>query len=292
MEVIEMVDIVYEICQKAREVDLTDKLDGDFMGQWVGFYDAPDIFMQQLFEFFSPETLPEELDFIPKVFDPEQLTDYIKTLLMNPCTSQPADLLGDLKDQLPVPDDDEIPNLLPDHFFEKCKTEPKVLFYFKVWLPCWIEYCEFLPALMKKVVKGDSGALEKLIRLDPCILTHPQVSIEYHKIRLNNISLFDRLYKAQQGKGLKELTPTNVKYLFGAYVYRLLKTMDNRLRLLTDTYGFRFSKLGMSAEEILALFNQRANKKHGECYDPDFESVQAFKAGLSRYQSFWDNLLP
>ncbi len=291
MEVIKMAGLVYEICQKARDVNLADKLDSDFMGQWVGFYDAPDIFMRHLFEFLSPDASPEDLNFIPIVFNPEQLEDCMKASLMGDHAIQTPEILEDLKNQLPVDDDDEVPDVLPDHFFEKCKTEPKMLFYFKVWFPCWVEYCEFLPALMQKTVKGDSGALEKLIRLDPCILTHPQVNIEYHKIRLNNIPLFDRLCKAQQGKGLRELTPTNVKYLFGAYIYRLLQTMDNRLRLLSDTSGFRFSKLGMSAEEILDLFNQRAQKTQGLLHDPDFESISAFKAGLCRYQSLWDNLL-
>jgi hypothetical protein len=284
-----MAAMTYEICQKARSVNLADNLNHDFINQWVGFYDAPESFMQSLFEFLTPEVSPDELGFIPNLFNQDDLNEWLRTSMMGVLSDPKTDLLEEMKKPLSVYNEEKVPDRLPDLFFDKCKTEPRILFYFKVWFPCWIEYCEFLPALMTKARNGETQALEQLIRLDPVILNHPKISLEYQKIRFNNPLVFNRLCKAQQGKGLKELTPTNVKYLFGAYIYRLLKTMDSRFQLVADQFGVCFPKMAMSAETIFALFNKQAKQKQGSLYDPDFESISAFKAGISRHQSYWDN---
>jgi hypothetical protein len=293
IEAVEMAKVVYEICQQARDVDLADNLGVDFISQWVGYYNAPDEFMGQLFQFLNPEASPENLEFIQSIYNRENLEDFLKGCIINAYSNQDPDLLKSLKEELPDDFDDiedDVPESLPENFFERCKTQPKLLFYFKVWFPCWIEYGEFLPAIMQRAVQGDHTALENLIRLDPCILSHPQIQIEYQKIRCKNPSQFDYLCKVQQGKGLKELTPTNIKYLFGAYIYRLFKKMDSQMQIFAKQSGLELPKMAISVEKILDLFNQHAKRTTGQLYDGDFESVTAFKAGVSRTQSFWDNL--
>jgi hypothetical protein len=232
MEAVEAANITYDTCQKARAVDLTDNLDRNFINQWVSFYDAPDTFMRNIFEFLAPEMAPDTLDMVTKVYEREKLAECTQPVMMDKLEGPKTGILEDLKEVLFDEAEEALPDTLPDHFFDKCKKEPKMLFYFKVWFPCWIEYCEFLPSLMRKAVSGNSSALEKLIRLDPCILNHPQINIEYQRVRFKNLSLFRHLCEAQRGKGLKELSPTNIKYLFGAYIYRLHKTADRQSRRL------------------------------------------------------------
>jgi hypothetical protein len=128
MEAVEAANITYDTCQKARAVDLTDNLDRNFINQWVSFYDAPDTFMRNIFEFLAPEMAPDTLDMVTKVYEREKLAECTQPVMMDKLEGPKTGILEDLKEVLFDEAEEALPDTLPDHFFDKCKKEPKMLF--------------------------------------------------------------------------------------------------------------------------------------------------------------------
>lgn len=181
-DIIDLSSIIYEICEKSRKVNFTEKLTASFIDDWVSFYDTPDIFMSNIYEFLNPETSQEDLAFIPKIYNPESFQNYLQ---------------------------ENLTGLLLSH----------------------------------------ENELEDIVRKEI-----PEESTEGRVV-----------------------------------IYRLYNDTNKKFRILQNQFGILLPELGITAEEILALYNEHTKKTIGTEVDLDIESISAFKAGITRYKKFWDN---
>jgi hypothetical protein len=74
----------------------------------------------------------------------------------------------------------------------------EVVFFFRVWIECWLVHHEpFLP-LFRQARNGDVDALEKLVLLDRNILYAPRIARIWARMNADNESpYFERIHRAQ-----------------------------------------------------------------------------------------------
>lgn len=98
---------------------------------------------------------------------------------------------------------------------------PEFLFFIGVVAPCLLEYQTTPWKLYRAATQGKFEALEKLVRLDPLILSEDRIkSLVYRMQRTNAVGL-QILYAAQLKRNSKPVTIHDVKYLLGGWLMRL-----------------------------------------------------------------------
>lgn len=61
--------------------------------------------------------------------------------------------------------------------------QPEMLFFFKVWGPCWLLYGTSPTNLFRQARLGKVSAFEKLLRLDNSVLFDPKLSELFHNLK-------------------------------------------------------------------------------------------------------------
>jgi len=161
----------------------------------------------------------------------------------------------------------------------KLLLKPEMLFFLRVWAPCFLLYGEYPPHLLRKARHGDDDALVKLLRLDKDVIHDPKIMEIFHrrsvsKKRSKMLLLTDALtYTPNQKLGIKK-----IKYLFAGF-----------LSLISIALGQKLTAL-----EIHKLFDAVASDDAKEkLADPDLNvSPETFEKAIQRARTFWKIPIP
>lgn len=166
-------------------------------------------------------------------------------------------------------------------------------FFFCVAFPCWLEYGQPPVKLQRKARRGDTYALEKLLRLDKFILEDARVRRVFHRVMASKgKALKERLSKALAGVPLRKLTRNKVKVTLAALVYKTLREADARFRELDKRFPhIEKPRPALDLPELRRLFDAVAQDVHGELQDNDLPlGDEAFRKAVQRELPFWPDL--
>lgn len=106
-------------------------------------------------------------------------------------------------------------------------SNPIIYYLLWVWFPCWLEYREFPPRLLRHARNGDLNALEKLLRIDKSVLHDPGVAYQFLEAsRTHGSKRLERLAKSVGGAPLGNLTKAKLKKGLAALISRHAQMMN------------------------------------------------------------------
>ncbi len=179
-------------------------------------------------------------------------------------------------------DDEEEPEESPDKEEEKrirkLFQKPEVIFFIRVWLPCFLFYGDYPAFILRKARQGDEKAIEKLLRLDKSTLDDLQISEIFHQAAVAKArGKMSLMTKAIQSVPKNKIDIRRIKYLYGGLLSLISIAMGQKLK----------------AVEIHDLFDAIARDTTGEEVDPDLiETPETFEKRLQRARDFWKIPLP
>lgn len=151
--------------------------------------------------------------------------------------------------------------------------DPEMLFFIKVWAPCWLLYREFPPTLLRSARLGNIKALEKLIRLDKSIIHDPKIAEFLHQAKeKKNKAIYNDLIKTLQ-KGPKEkITLQKIKM-----------NLAGLISAISSAFGHRLLE-----PQLRSLFDAVAQDTDKGDIDTDIpDSPEAFAKAIQRERRFW-----
>ena len=169
---------------------------------------------------------------------------------------------------------------------------PEVRFFFRVWLPCWLEYGKSAEELLREARAGDMRGVEDLLRLDKRAFddrgirkVYRAAQVERNKVR---VELFHR---ALESGPRGSVTLKGVKVLLAALIHKTAQEWDARVsraeRKLRKV-GLRPPKAKLSAPGVRRLFDAVAKDCHGLAADPDLsQAPHGFYMAVKRAREFW-----
>ncbi len=173
---------------------------------------------------------------------------------------------------------DEIRKLSKDEKrrFKKSRSRPEIIFFLRVWVPCFLIYGEYPPYLLRKARQGDDDALEKLLRLDKSLIYDHKIQAIFHlETVAKKRARMTLITKALQNTPKAKLDIQKVKYLFAGLLSLISLVLNQRL----------------SAIEIHRLFDAVARDTTEESIDPDLiVSPETFEKAIQRARSFWQTI--
>lgn len=106
----------------------------------------------------------------------------------------------------------------------------EVVFFLKVWYPCWLVYAEYPPKLIRKARQGDYKSLEKLLRLDVNVLHDKKISHIWAELSQNRRSIhFKNLHKAMNGLNSKQTARKNSKIRIAVFIREMSTALGQPL---------------------------------------------------------------
>ncbi len=161
--------------------------------------------------------------------------------------------------------------------WKNISTIPEVLFFFRVWLPCFFLYGERPTHLIRKARQGKIDSIEKLMWLDKNIVHDSQIA----KILENASSETDNEYFISIATALSKLPPKS----FSEESIKI--SIAGIIALVFESFGSKISK-----PKIRELFNNLAYDVDGLVNDPDLElmEVDNFRMRVNSQKKFWLSL--
>jgi len=170
----------------------------------------------------------------------------------------------------------EINDNYDDDFVKKFKdalNDYEMLFFIRVWTPCWLLYGEFPPTILRSARLGNIEALEKLIRLDSSVIHDPKIAEFLHQAQAKkNTSTHNLLVKAQLKGPKAKITLQKIKMNFAGFISAASSALGHRL----------------SEPEIRSLFDAVSQDTGKGDIDIDIpDSPEAFAKAMQRERQFW-----
>lgn len=98
---------------------------------------------------------------------------------------------------------------------------PEFIFFLAVAVPCWVEYHTTPWRLYRQAVRGNSKALEHLVRLDPYAMQEKHLGQVLFDLGQKNPRQLKRLHRASS-EGVKTVVKiANIKYMLGGLIMKL-----------------------------------------------------------------------
>lgn len=159
----------------------------------------------------------------------------------------------------------------------KIITRPEMIFFYRVWVPCYLLYGIYPICILRKARQGDEDAIEKLLRLDKSIISDTRVKEIFHQAAVAQKRGKMVLMTAAMAKAPKiKVRIQTVKYTLGGLI-----------SLFSIALG---QKIG--AADIRRLFDALAMDAGKGIIDEDLEaSPETFEKAIQRARSFWMSLL-
>jgi hypothetical protein len=303
LDIVSGVDDVFAACQIAEKVDLRERLqDKAFLKNWQTMYINCAAFLGEAGKVIFEGMNDADVQLLNSITNTSEFTHTLitewKSETENMSDKEIIDSLNEcsielevlLKNYLKELKKNTELNFQLESFSEKIIKHDTLLFYYKVWLPCWIEYQQYLPDLMAKAFQGHFESIEKLLLLDQLILEHDAIRYQWQKIVYENSILADNLHKASKDSPLQNVTMTNLKYLFGALIYQVFNRTHEAIWRVNKQFNLPQVKCKISAENIYELFTAYSQDVLGLAADPDLSSPGTFRTGISRHKNYWDGL--
>jgi len=159
---------------------------------------------------------------------------------------------------------------------KKSRSRPEVIFFLRVWVPCFLLYGEYPPYLLRKARQGDDDALEKLLRLDKSLIYDKKIQAIFHlETVAKKRARMTLITKALQNTPKAKLDIQKIKYLFAGF-----------LSLISIGIGQR-----PAAAEIHRLFDAVARDMDKGYADSDLiVSPETFEKAIQRARTFWQTI--
>jgi len=156
---------------------------------------------------------------------------------------------------------------------KKSRSRPEMIFFVRVWIPCFLLYGEYPPYLLRKARRGDDDALEKLLRLDKSLIYDKKIQAIFHlETVAKKRARMTLITKALQNTPKAKLDIQKIKYLFAGF-----------LSLISIGIGQR-----LAAAEIHRLFDAVARDMDKGYADSDLiVSPETFEKAIQRARTFW-----
>ncbi|MBN2686711.1 MAG: hypothetical protein JXR85_00900 [Deltaproteobacteria bacterium] len=150
---------------------------------------------------------------------------------------------------------------------------PAMIFFLRVWVPCFLLYGEYPTYLLRKARHGDNDALEKLLRLDKSIINDPKIIEIFHREAVSKKrAKIDLITKALQKTPKGKIDSKKIKYLLAGLLSSISIALGEKL----------------TAIEIRRLFDAIAHDTTGEAIDADLIiSPETFEKAIQRARTFW-----
>lgn len=140
-----------------------------------------------------------------------------------------------------------------ESMFDALMTSAAGQFFFRVWWPCWILYREYPPRLLRAARIGDLDALDRLLRIDKCVVADPRINVIVADVMSSGPGNDrKRITNALAGVPTVKLTDANIRAGLAALISQL-------------AFLFR-SKV--TASKILTLFDAIERVRTGAPSDP------------------------
>lgn len=156
-------------------------------------------------------------------------------------------------------------------------SSQEIVFYFRVWFPCWLEYGVSATHLLRDARHGDMQAIDHIFRLDEVTLQDPRIMLQFSEARQDRTrGRFKRMYSAIGNPPDRKLTPKNTKECVGAFISRY-----------SENLGYR-----ISGPDIRRLYDAISQDVRGPLIDMDFkgEEPESFSRAVRRHRPFWEPL--
>lgn len=150
---------------------------------------------------------------------------------------------------------------------------PEIIFYLRVWIPCFLIYGIYPPYLLRKARSGNEDAIEKLLRLDKSIIDDPKIKEIFHQASISKKKgkfylMTDAIQKAPQVR----IEIQSVKYALAGLISIVSIALGQRI----------------TAAEINRLFDAIARDSGKGIIDDDLAvSPETFEKAVQRYRTFW-----
>jgi len=156
---------------------------------------------------------------------------------------------------------------------------PEIIFYFRVWIPCFLLYGTYPPYLLRKARQGNDKAIEKLLRLDKSIIDDPKIKEIFHQSAVTkHKSKFNLIIGAIQKAPKVDIEIKTVKYAIAGLISKASIALGQELGPI----------------EINRLFHAIARDSRKGIIDDDLVvSPEAFERAVERKRDYWQvNLKP
>lgn len=156
-------------------------------------------------------------------------------------------------------------------------NETEFAFLFLVAIPCWLIYKEWPSSLYRKAVRGDTGAIHKLLRLDPFTLHDPAIGKQIQRVRIHGRqAVYEELLSAPLKPLKVKLTSRTVKDMLAGFISFVAEKL----------------KQPLTSTQIRDLFDavaQDADKRDIDTSLP--ESQEAYLKVIQRNRPEWEPML-
>jgi hypothetical protein len=161
--------------------------------------------------------------------------------------------------------------------FLKSLTKPEMIFFLRVFIPCFTLYKIYPIDLLKKAESGEDEALEQLIKLDKSAIFEPKISKLIH-----------------EAQGLKEQARMSmIKTAFTGQPNAMkMRTIKFHLGGLVSFFSMLL-KQKIAAVDIRNLYDAIARDMGIDEFDPDFEDMtpETFAKDIQDARKMWQNII-
>ena len=167
----------------------------------------------------------------------------------------------------------EFDEALEKEFRTKLLKQPEILFFYRIWIPCWLLYGQFPPTLLRSARTGDLDSIEKILRLDSSTIHDPKIAEIYHQANSKkNKSVYNLMYKSLNKSPRVKITLQKIKINLAGLISTISIYLCQRL----------------TEPEIRALFDAIAYDSGKSYIDTDLpDSPESFSKAIQRERKAW-----
>lgn len=177
---------------------------------------------------------------------------------------------------------------------------PEIVFFFKVWFPCWILFQECPQFKYRRACKGNVNDIEELIQLDNTVFYDERINRHFKAAKTQcKKSIVAKIQNALDTPPKNHFSKVSLKYAIGALIYRMCNDavpvfQHGKKCFMKAGINYPIGNPQVSYREVIELFNAVAEDFHGEGLDTDFPAREkSYEETLRKYAGLWPvNLWP
>lgn len=153
-------------------------------------------------------------------------------------------------------------------------NKPEMLFFLRVFIPCFSIYGTYPQIILKQAQKGDDKALENLIRLDKSLIFDRKISEIVHQAQVaKQQQRISMIKKAFSSNPKAKLNKTKIKYILGGLLSQISMLLKHKIE----------------AADIHRLFDAFTIDTGKGTVDPDLiVTPETFEKAIQRARDFWN----
>ena len=161
--------------------------------------------------------------------------------------------------------------------FLKNLTKPEMIFFIRVFAPCFTLYKTYPIELLKKAISGDDNALEQIIRLDKSVIFEPKISKIIHEAQVLRAKARMTMIKKAFINQPKAIKMETIKFHLGGLI----------------SFFSILLKQKMAAVDIRNLYDAIACDRGIDAVDTDFGYMtpETFAKDIQDARKMWQNII-